>query len=71
MHRKENGKRCLDLWRKKLLSPFASQFFVVHTSVKKKPIKLAQSIKRDDMVEYFKELYPQSEVDEDESSQED
>jgi hypothetical protein len=35
------------------------------------PIELARSIKRDDMVEYFNELYPQPEFDEDESTDED
>jgi len=36
-----------------------------------KPIELAQSMKHDDMVEYFKEIYPQPEIDEDENSEND
>ncbi len=36
-----------------------------------KPIELARSMKHDDMVEYFKEIYPQPEIDEDENSDSD
>ena len=35
------------------------------------PIELARSMKHDDMVEYFKEIYPQPEIDEDENSDND
>jgi ankyrin repeat protein len=41
------------------------------TNLKMTPIELARSIKRDDMVKYLNELYPQPEFDEDESSNED
>jgi len=41
------------------------------TSLTMTPIELAQSMKHDDMVEYFKEIYPQPEIDEDENSDND
>jgi ankyrin repeat protein len=41
------------------------------TSLTMTPIELARSLKRQDMVEYLKEIYPQPEIDEDENSNSD
>ena len=41
------------------------------SNLKMTPSELAQSLHRNDMIEYFKEIYPQKEIEEDESSDDD